>query len=230
VPVIQSSNNECKQILNEGLGHISERFGQISDRFAQMEDLIHYTNDDIRQQFDQIKKERTQLNQVYGNNLSQLLANKELNNDADEPETKSYTNEPIIELEKSINIDTDLPSLDKTSVLDSIPINSIKNTSTNDNSSNIQPAEQSKNDMDTVNNLSVENENCDDLQPIESVNVPEIDNTNQDEGDKSINSTMSNTKYPKLPELKSIAKSKGLSSVGNKKELIQRLLDSGYIF
>jgi hypothetical protein len=187
VPVIQSSNNECKQILNEGLGHISERFGQISDRFAQMEDLIHYTNDDIRQQFDQIKKERTQLNQVYGNNLSQLLANKELNNDADEPETKSYTNEPIIELEKSIN-------------------------------------------MDTVNNLSVENENCDDLQPIESVNVPEIDNTNQDEGDKSINSTMSNTKYPKLPELKSIAKSKGLSSVGNKKELIQRLLDSGYIF
>ena len=42
--------------------------------------------------------------------------------------------------------------------------------------------------------------------------------------------TTSTMNYPRLPELKSLCKERGLLISGNKKELINRLLESGYTF
>jgi len=49
--------------------------------------------------------------------------------------------------------------------------------------------------------------------------------------DNSIQSSMnSNGKYPKLIELKNLCKERGLTISGKKDELVQRLLNNGYIF
>jgi hypothetical protein len=56
------------------------------------------------------------------------------------------------------------------------------------------------------------------------------DSINNQTNTSTNHSVSDNSKIPKLQELKQIAKSRDLSTNGNKKEIIQRLLDNGYNF
>jgi hypothetical protein len=81
------------------------------------------------------------------------------------------------------------------------------------------------NDIDLNLNLDLDNKS------VKSTS----NNVNQDSFNNQTNiscnhSVSDNSKIPKLHELKQIAKSRDLSTNGNKKEIIQRLLDNGYNF
>ena len=83
------------------------------------------------------------------------------------------------------------------------------------------------NDIDLNLNLNLDLGN----KSIKSTSNNVKHDSNNNQTNTSCNHSISdNSKIPKLHELKQIAKSRDLSTNGNKKEIIQRLLDNGYNF
>lgn len=168
-------------------------------------------------------------------NLSNLCLE---NHEYSQTEFKKYQNDPIeIENYKDDELSgLSLSPFDKATLdVDSVHNSSIRNE---------------KNILDEVNHDN--NEDLNETYDLYNKINNEIDlNLNIELGNKSIKSTSNNvkqdsinnqtntstnqsvsdnSKIPKLQELKQIAKSRDLSTNGNKKEIFQRLLDNGYNF
>lgn len=154
---------------------------------------------------------------------------------------KNYQNEPILNIEniksndqttnnfKENDLSGSLSNLNKTTFdLDSVHNSSCK-TDKNLNEEMIDNDEDLNETYDLNSKLNINLE----LNIENNTNKSVSNNIKEDI--KNINSSISNSlcdnsKIPKLQELKQIAKSKDLSTNGNKKEIIQRLIDNGYIF
>ena len=139
--------------------------------------------------------------------------------DEDSENIRSYHGEQLIDIEendieenvKEYNSSLDVP-MESILGLDNRSINSKIDSTNNDKSftetglegnNSIEPKVKSENNENNENNENIINQ-------------------------VSIQSETAN--YPKISELKSLCKDRGLIVSGNKNELVQRLLDNGYIF
>jgi hypothetical protein len=161
-------------------------------------------------------------------------------NDIVEDKFKRYPNEPILDIENYKDNEftgISLSSLDK-ATLDG---DSVHNSSTRidknilgevnlENNEDLNETYDLTNkmnmDIDIVLNNNLENASSKSL----SNNNKQKEYSNNHLNLSNNHSVSDNSKIPKLNELKQIAKSRDLSTSGNKKEIYQRLLDNGYNF
>lgn len=184
------------------------------------------------------KDKNSTSNSYLSQNLNENAINLQLDEDNNETEGvfKKYQNEQILNIEnfrgtdfREDDLSGSLSSLNKAALdIDSVHYSSPKtdrniadelnydnNEDLNETYDKINLESKLSNNLDNKTNKSISNNIKEDEQTINS----------------SINHSVSdNSKMPKLQELKQIAKSRDLSTNGNKKEIIQRLLDNGYIF
>jgi hypothetical protein len=129
----------------------------------------------------------------------------------DSENIRSYHGEQLIEIEennKEYNSSSDDVPMESVLGLDNRSINSKIDNSTNNDKSYTEPNFEGNNISSEPTPKSENNETTTNLISIQS----------------------ENTNYPKISELKNLCKERGLIVSGNKTELVQRLLDSGYIF
>jgi hypothetical protein len=189
-------------------------------------------------------------NHNSSNNSQNIKTNKQLENLSNlsiedqeyiQTEFKKYHNEPIdIENYKDDELSgLSLSPFDKAT----LDIDSVHNSSIRNEKNILGEVNCDNNNEDLIETYDLYNKINNDID----LNL----NFNLDLGNKSIKSTSNNvkqdsinnqtntscnhsisdnSKIPKLHELKQIAKSRDLSTNGNKKEIIQRLLDNGYNF
>jgi tetrahydromethanopterin S-methyltransferase subunit G len=161
-------------------------------------------------------------------------------NDIVEDKFKRYPSEPILDIENYKDNEftgISLSSLDK-ATLDG---DSVHNSSTRidknilgevnlENNEDLNETYDLTNkmnmDIDIVLNNNLENASSKSL----SNNNKQKEYSNNHLNTSNNHSVSDNSKIPKLNELKQIAKSRDLSTSGNKKEIYQRLLDNGYNF
>lgn len=157
-----------------------------------------------------------------------------------EDQFKRYPNEPLLDIENYKDNEftgISLSSLDK-ATLDG---DSVHNSSTRidktilgevnlENNEDLNETYDLTNKMniniDIVLNNNLENASSKSL----SNNNKQTEYSNNQLNTSNNHSVSDNSKIPKLNELKQIAKSRDLSTSGNKKEIYQRLLDNGYNF
>jgi hypothetical protein len=176
-------------------------------------------------------------NETIENNIHNI--GDAINQEDDENVFKEYQNEPILDVENYKNNEfsgISLSSLDK----DTLDPDSVHNSSAKIDK-NILGEVNLDNNEDLIDTYSLNNNINMDFDINLSKNsrngsVKSVSNNNKQKEFSTNNNTSNNhsvsdnSKIPKLNELKQIAKSMDLSINGNKKEIIQRLLDNGYIF
>jgi hypothetical protein len=129
----------------------------------------------------------------------------------DSENIRSYHGEQLIDIEennKEYNSSLDEVPMESILGLDNRSINSKIDNSTNNDKSFTEPNLEGNNNSLGQKAKSENNETTANLVSIQS----------------------ENTNYPKISELKNLCKERGLIVSGNKTDLVQRLLDSGYIF
>lgn len=176
-------------------------------------------------------------NETIENNIHNI--GDAINQEDDENVFKEYQNEPILDVENYKNNEfsgISLSLLDK----DTLDPDSVHNSSAKIDK-NILGEVNLDNNEDLIDTYSLNNNINMDFDINLSKNsrngsVKSVSNNNKQKEFSTNNNTSNNhsvsdnSKIPKLNELKQIAKSMDLSINGNKKEIIQRLLDNGYIF
>lgn len=187
----------------------------------------------------------TNSNDIKNTNSANQIDNA-LNLDLDEQdeisnELKQYHNEPILDIENYKDIEfsgISLSSLDKAT----LDVDSVHNSSARNEKNILGEVNLDNNNEDLIEtydlnnkiNMDIDIELNNDLGngSLKSMsnNNKQQDLINNQTNISNNNSVSDNSKIPKLNELKQIAKSMDLSTNGNKKEIIQRLLDNGYNF
>ena len=189
---------------------------------------------DNNKYIDKHSTSNSDLSQNLNDNLMNLPLDEE-NNDV-ECVFKKYQNEQILNIEnfkgdnyREDNISGSLSSINKAKLdMDSVHFSSPKTDKNLVDERNYDNNEDLNETYDKINSELILSNNLD-KKTNESIsnNLKEDDNMIN----SSVNNSVSdNSKIPKLQELKIIAKSWDLSTNGNKKEIIKRLLDNGYIF
>jgi len=147
---------------------------------------------------------------------------------------KKYHNEPILDVENYKDNEfsgLSLSSMDKAT----LDADSVHNSSTR-NEKNILGEVNLDNNEDLIETYDLNSKINSDIaidlnNNADNSSIKSTSNNNKQNTNTSNNHSVSdNSKIPKLNELKQIAKSRDLSTNGNKKEIIQRLLDNGYNF
>jgi hypothetical protein len=156
-------------------------------------------------------------------------------------EFKKYHNEPILDVENYKDNEfsgLSLSSIDKAA----LDADSVHNSSTRIDKNILGEVNLDNNNEDLIEtydlnskiNLDIDidlNNNLGNSSiKSSSNNNKQHDFSNNHTTTSNNHSISDNSKIPKLNELKQIAKSRDLSTNGNKKEIIQRLLDNGYNF
>ena len=143
-----------------------------------------------------------------------VIGNDESMEEEDSENIRSYHGEQLIDFEEN--------NKEYNSSLDDVPMESIlgiDNRSINskiDNSTNNDNNDKSFTEPNFErNNISLE---------------PKAKSENNETTANLVSTQSENTNYPKIGELKRLCKENGLNVSGNKNELVQRLLDFGYIF
>ena len=129
----------------------------------------------------------------------------------DSENIRSYHGEQLIDIEennKEYNSSLDEVPIESLLGLDNRSINSKIDNSTNNDKSFTEPNLEG-------NNISLE---------------PKAISENNETTANLVSIQSENANYPKISELKNLCKERGLIVSGNKNDLVQRLLDSGYIF
>jgi hypothetical protein len=162
---------------------------------------IESAYDKVHQQYEQIL--------IAVDNIPVIGIDESMEDDSEN--IRSYHGEQLIDIEennKEYNSSLDDVPMESLLGLDNRSINSKIDNSTNNDKSFTEPNLEG-------NNIS--------LEP-----------TSKSENNKTTANLVSiqseNTNYPKISELKNLCKERGLIVSGNKTDLVQRLLDSGYIF
>ena len=169
---------------------------------------IETSYDKVYQQYDQVL--------IAVDNIP-VIGSMNYSGDDESENIRSYHGEPLIDIEEDKDYDLSLENEDlpKESVLgvDNRSINSKVDTS-NKTVEKVytEPVnEKSNRSLPSKKNSSENNEVVENAVSIQS-------------------HTTSNGNYPKIAELKNLCRERGLVVSGNKTELVQRLLDSGYNF
>lgn len=195
-----------------------------------------FSDTHLNKKYQQDVKSNSNNNETIENNIHNI---GDTINQEDENVFKEYQNEPILDVENYKNNEfsgISLSSIDK----DTLDPDSVHNSSAKIDK-NILGEVNLDNNEDLIDTYSLNNNINMDFDINLSKNsrngsVKSVSNNNkQNEFSNNNNasnnhSVSDNSKIPKLNELKQIAKSMDLSINGNKKEIIQRLLDNGYIF
>jgi hypothetical protein len=162
---------------------------------------IESAYDKVHQQYQQIL--------IAVDNIPVIGIDESMEDDSEN--IRSYHGEQLIDIgenNKEYNSSLDDVPMESLLGLDNRSINSKIDNSTNNDKSFTEPNLEG-------NNISLE-------QVVKSENNEPTTNL--------ISIQSENTQYPKISELKNVCKERGLIVSGNKTELVQRLLDSGYIF
>ena len=162
---------------------------------------IESAYDKVHQQYQQIL--------IAVDNIPVIGIDESMEDDSEN--IRSYHGEQLIDIgenNKEYNSSLDDVPIESLLGLDNRSINSKIDNSTNNDKSFTEPNLEG-------NNISLEH-------------VVKLENNEPTTNLISIQSE--NTQYPKISELKNVCKERGLIVSGNKTELVQRLLDSGYIF
>ena len=151
-------------------------------------------------------------------------------------ELKNYHNEPILDIENYKDNEftgLSLSSFDKATLdEDSVHNSSIRNDKGEvnlDNNEDLIETYDLNNKINMDINIDLHSEVSNSSFKGVS-NIKQQDLSNNQNNTSNNHSVSDNSKIPKLNELKQIAKSRDLSTNGNKKEIIQRLLENGYNF
>ena len=162
---------------------------------------IESAYDKVHQQYQQIL--------IAVDNIPVIGIDESMEDDSEN--IRSYHGEQLIDIEennKEYNSSLDDVPMESLLGLDNRSINSKIDNSTNNDKSFTEPNLEG-------NNISLE---------------PTAKSENNETTANLISIQSENTNYPKISELKNLCKERGLIVSGNKTELVQRLLDSGYIF
>ena len=124
------------------------------------------------------------------------------------------------DLNEPLHLNSFIPSYDQSRSI-SISLNSKKSVSSAKSTKSNKLSKSINLEQDMNDIINSENEIKLDTTPIELKPV----NTNV-----SISTDSTSVRYPKLPELRLLCKSRNLSMVGSKKVLINRLIENGYEF
>lgn len=201
---------------------------------------INVNNNNVDQDISNSRHSNISQNNITDNMQSSPVFCDHEENDIVEDKFKRYPNEPILDIENYKDNEftgISLSSLDK-ATLDG---DSVHNSSTRidknilgevnlENNEDLNETYDLTNkmnmDIDIVLNNNLENASSKSL----SNNNKQKEYSNNHLNTSNNHSVSDNSKIPKLNELKQIAKSRDLSTSGNKKEIYQRLLDNGYNF
>jgi hypothetical protein len=222
VPIMKYNDSEVKSLLH--------------DRCDEIENLLHFVNDDINKKIDRLNTVRdvSTPNKNYQNlvnklTMDQISDDESLNNNI--ADNNFFDN--FLENQTSNDLNCDSNFKKEKNSLSQFTINNKPETISEHKSSIIYDKsdnndyngkiEEYQLDSEIHNNSELENKSAFKLN----------NNTNlvsNDYSNNSANQSTSDNKIPKLNELKQIAKSKGLSTNGNKQEIINRLIANGHIF
>jgi hypothetical protein len=162
---------------------------------------IESAYDKVHQQYQQIL--------ISVDNIPIICNDESMEEDSEN--IRSYHGEQLIDIEennKEYNSSLDDVPMESTLGLDNRSINSKIDNSTNNDKSFTEPNLEGNNNSLEPTSKSENNETIANLVSTQSENA----------------------NYPKISELKNLCKERGLIVSGNKNDLVQRLLDSGYIF
>jgi len=216
----------------------------IQNRCDEIEELIHFVNDDLANKFiENVNK----INETKQTNIPKTFFSDFIDqNISQNNNVKDYEEQPILDMDGFKDNDyaaLSLSSLNKSNFdTTSVHNSSVRNDKNTLGELNLENNEDfietynldSKIKIDFEENLSNKVESDIVIDNVSrksaSLHAIPIEESNNPSHTSHNHSVSDNSKFPKLNELKQIAKSRDLSVNGNKKEIINRLIENGYIF
>jgi hypothetical protein len=220
----------------------------IQNRCDEIEELIHFVNDDLANKF---IENLNKINETKQTNIPKTFFSDFIEqNISQNNNVKDYEGQPILDIEGFKDNDyaaLSLSSLNKSNFdTTSVHNSSVRNDKNTLGELNLDNNEDfietynldSKIKIDFEEDLSnkienkIENNIVIDNVSRKSASLHDIpiEESNNPSHTSNNHSVSDNSKFPKLNELKQLAKSRDLAINGTKKEIINRLIGNGYIF